>query len=63
VDVILVLLVVLFGTAPRLTNSISFNRPKIETGAPPKHKDPLLVSIYGAGKLFGYKDAIQPELL
>jgi len=31
--------------------------------APPEQKDPLVVSIDGAGKLFINKDEIQPELL
>ncbi|HCL2724367.1 TPA: biopolymer transporter ExbD [Pseudomonas aeruginosa EF8E] len=63
VDVMLVLLVVFIVTAPLLTNSIPINLPKIESVAPPEQKDPLVVSIDGAGKLFVNKDEIQPELL
>ncbi|HBO6757723.1 ExbD/TolR family protein [Pseudomonas aeruginosa] len=63
VDVMLVLLVVFIVTAPLLTNSIPINLPKTESVAPPEHKDPLVVSIDGAGKLFVNKDEIQPELL
>ena len=61
VDVMLVLLVVFIVTAPLLTNSIPINLPKTESVAPPEQKDPLVVSIDGAGKL--NKDEIQPELL
>ncbi|TEH89756.1 biopolymer transporter ExbD [Pseudomonas aeruginosa] len=63
VDVMLVLLVVFIVTAPLLTNSIPINLPKTESVAPPEQKDPLVVSIDGAGKLFVNKDEIQPELL
>ena len=52
VDVMLVLLVVFIVTAPLLTNSIPINLPKTESVAPPEQKDPLVVSIDGAGKLF-----------
>ena len=63
VDVMLVLLVVFIVTAPLLTNSIPINLPTTESVAPPEQKDPLVVSIDGAGKLFVNKDEIQPELL
>ena len=63
VHVMLVLLVVFIVTAPLLTNSIPINLPKTESVAPPEQKDPLVVSIDGAGKLFVNKDEIQPELL
>ncbi|HBO2644435.1 ExbD/TolR family protein [Pseudomonas aeruginosa] len=63
VDVMLVLLVVFIVTAPLLTNSIPINLPKTESVARPEQKDPLVVSIDGAGKLFVNKDEIQPELL
>ncbi|WP_400565006.1 ExbD/TolR family protein [Pseudomonas aeruginosa] len=63
VDVMLVLLVVFIVTAPLLTNSIPINLPKTVSVAPPEQKDPLVVSIDGAGKLFVNKDEIQPELL
>ncbi|HSC82453.1 MAG TPA: biopolymer transporter ExbD [Pseudomonas sp.] len=63
VDVMLVLLVVFIVTAPLLTNSIPINLPKTEAVAPADQKDPLVVSIDGAGKLFINKDEIQPELL
>ena len=63
VDVMLVLLVVFIVTAPLLTNAISINLPKTESVAPPEQKDPLVVSIDGAGKWFINKDEIQPELL
>lgn len=63
VDVMLVLLVVFIVTAPLLTNSIPINLPKTESVALPEQKDPLVVSIDGAGKLFVNKDEIQPELL
>ncbi|MGU0635236.1 ExbD/TolR family protein [Pseudomonas aeruginosa] len=63
VDVMLVLLVVFIVTAPLLTNSIPINLPKTESVAPAEQKDPLVVSIDGAGKLFVNKDEIQPELL
>ncbi|HBP5373992.1 ExbD/TolR family protein [Pseudomonas aeruginosa] len=63
VDVMLVLLVVFIVTAPLLTNSIPINLPKTGSVAPPEQKDPLVVSIDGAGKLFVNKDEIQPELL
>ena len=63
VDVMLVLLVVFIVTAPLLTNSIPINLPKTEAVAPADQKDPLVVSIDGAGKVFINKDAIQPDLL
>jgi len=63
VDVMLVLLVVFIVTAPLLTNSIPINLPKTEAVAPVEQKDPLVVSIDGAGKWFLNKDEIQPELL
>ncbi|KAF1069517.1 MAG: Biopolymer transport protein ExbD [Pseudomonas citronellolis] len=63
VDVMLVLLVVFIVTAPLLTNAIPINLPKTEAVAPPDKKDPLIVSIDGAGKWFINKDEIQPELL
>lgn len=63
VDVMLVLLVVFIVTAPLLTNSIPINLPKTQAVAPVERKDPLVVSIDGAGKLFINKDAIQPDLL
>jgi len=63
VDVMLVLLVVFIVTAPLLTNAIPINLPKAESVAPPEQKDPLVVSIDGAGKWFINKDEIQPELL
>ena len=63
VDVMLVLLVVFIVTAPLLTNSIPINLPKTQAVAPVEQKDPLVVSIDGAGKLFINKDAIQPDLL
>ena len=63
VDVMLVLLVVFIVTAPLLTNAIPINLPKTESVAPPERKDPLVVSIDGAGKWFINKDEIQPELL
>ncbi|MDH4764357.1 biopolymer transporter ExbD [Pseudomonas sp. CBMAI 2609] len=63
VDVMLVLLVVFIVTAPLLTNSIPINLPKTEAVAPVEQKDPLVVSIDGAGKWFLNKNEIQPELL
>ncbi|MND65758.1 Biopolymer transport protein ExbD [compost metagenome] len=57
------LLVVFIVTAPLLTNAIPINLPKTEAVAPPEQKDPLVVSIDGAGKVFIDKDEIQPELL
>lgn len=63
VDVMLVLLVVFIVTAPLLTNAIPINLPKTEAVAPVKQKDPLVVSIDAAGKLFINKDEIQPDLL
>ncbi|MBH9409936.1 biopolymer transporter ExbD [Pseudomonas aeruginosa] len=63
VDVMLVLLVVFIVTAPLLTNSIPINLPKTASVAPPEQKDPLVVSIDGAGKLVVNKDEIQPERL
>ena len=63
VDVMLVLLVVFIVTAPLLTNAIPINLPKTEAVAPVEHKDPLVVSIDGEGKLFINKDQIQPDLL
>lgn len=63
VDVMLVLLVVFIVTAPLLTNSIPINLPKTEAVTPVEQKDPLVVSIDGAGKWFLNKDEIQPELL
>lgn len=63
VDVMLVLLVVFIVTAPLLTNSIPINLPKTEAVAPVEQKDPLVVSIDGAGKWFLNKDEIQPDLL
>ena len=63
VDVMLVLLVVFIVTAPLLTNSIPINLPKTESVAPVEQKDPLVVSIDAAGKLFINKDEIQPDLL
>ena len=63
VDVMLVLLVVFIVTAPLLTNAIPINLPKTEAVAPVEQKDPLVVSIDGAGKLFINKDEIQPDLL
>lgn len=59
VDVMLVLLVVFIVTAPLLTNAIPINLPKTEAVAPVEQKDPLVVSIDGAGKLFINKDEIQ----
>ena len=49
VDVMLVLLVVFIVTAPLLTNAIPINLPKTEAVAPVEQKDPLVVSIDGAG--------------
>ena len=63
VDVMLVLLVVFIVTAPLLTNSIPINLPKTQAVAPVEQKDPLVVSIDGAGKVFINKDAIEPDLL
>ncbi|MEN0107497.1 MAG: biopolymer transporter ExbD [Pseudomonas sp.] len=63
VDVMLVLLVVFIVTAPLLTNAIPINLPKTEAVAPVEQKDPLVVSIDGAGKVFLYKDEIQADLL
>ena len=63
VDVMLVLLVVFIVTAPLLTNAIPINLPKTESVAPVEQKDPLVVSIDAAGKLFIDKDEIQPDLL
>ena len=63
VDVMLVLLVVFIVTAPLLTNAISVNLPKTAAVAPPDQKEPLVVSIDSAGKVFIGKDPIQPELL
>ncbi|MBB3105375.1 ExbD/TolR family protein [Azomonas macrocytogenes] len=63
VDVMLVLLVVFIVTAPMLTNAIPINLPKTEAVAPPDQKDPLVVSIDAAGKIFINKDEIQPDLL
>ena len=63
VDVMLVLLVVFIVTAPLLTNAIAINLPKTESVAPVEHKDPLVVSIDGQGKLFINKDEIQSGLL
>ena len=63
VDVMLVLLVVFIVTAPLLTNSIPINLPMTQAVAPVEQKDPLVVSIDGAGKLFINKDEIQPDLL
>ena len=63
VDVMLVLLVVFIVTAPLLTNAIPINLPKTEAVAPVEQKDPLVVSIDGAGKVFINKDEIQPDLL
>lgn len=63
VDVMLVLLVVFIVTAPLLTNAIPINLPKTQAVATVEQKDPLVVSIDGAGKLFINKDAIQPDLL
>ena len=63
VDVMLVLLVVFIVTAPLLTNAIPINLPKTQAVAPVEQKDPLVVSIDGAGKLFINKDEIQPDLL
>ena len=63
VDVMLVLLVVFIVTAPLLTNAIPINLPKTESVAPVEQKDPLVVSIDAAGKLFINKDEIQPDLL
>jgi biopolymer transport protein ExbD len=63
VDVMLVLLVVFIVTAPLLTNAIPINLPKTEAVARVEQKDPLVVSIDGAGKLFINKDEIQPDLL
>ncbi|MNN55144.1 Biopolymer transport protein ExbD [compost metagenome] len=63
VDVMLVLLVVFIVTAPLLTNAIPINLPKTEAVAPAEQKDPLVVSIDGAGKFFIDKDEIQPDLL
>eukprot|EP00659_Diplonema_papillatum_P004974 gene4974-7657_t len=59
----LVLLVVFIVTAPLLTNAIPINLPKTEAVAPVEQKDPLVVSIDAAGKLFINKDEIQPDLL
>ncbi len=63
VDVMLVLLVVFIVTAPLLTNAIPINLPKTEAVAPVEQKDPLVVSIDGAGKVFINKDEIQADLL
>lgn len=63
VDVMLVLLVVFIVTAPLLTNAIQVNLPKTAAVAPPEQKEPLVVSIDSAGKVFIGKDEIQPELL
>ena len=63
VDVMLVLLVVFIVCAPLLTNAIPINLPKTESVAPADQKDPLVVSIDGAGKLFINKDEIQADLL
>ncbi|MGV8916655.1 MAG: ExbD/TolR family protein [Pseudomonas sp.] len=63
VDVMLVLLVVFIVTAPLLTNSIPIILPMTESVAPVEQKDPLVVSIDGKGKLFIYKEEIQPGLL
>lgn len=63
VDVMLVLLVVFIVTAPLLTNAIPINLPKTEAVAPVEQKDPLVVSIDGAGKVFVNKDEIQADLL
>ena len=63
VDVMLVLLVVFIVTAPLLTNAIPINLPKTEAVALVEQKDPLVVSIDGAGKVFINKDEIQPDLL
>lgn len=63
VDVMLVLLVVFIVTAPLLTNAIPINLPKTEAVAPPEQKDPLVVSLDGAGTLFLGKEEIQPEQL
>jgi len=63
VDVMLVLLVVFIVTAPLLTNAIPINLPKTEAVAPVEQKDPLVVSIDGAGKVFLNKDEIQADLL
>ena len=63
VDVMLVLLVVFIVTAPLLTNAIPINLPKTEAVAPVEQKDPLVVSIDGAGKIFLNKDEVQAELL
>ena len=51
VDVMLVLLVVFIVTAPLLTNAIPINLPKTQAVAPVEQKDPLVVSIDGAGQL------------
>ncbi len=63
VDVMLVLLVVFIVTAPLLTNAIPINLPKTEAVAPVEQKDPLVVSIDGAGKIFLNKAEVQAELL
>ncbi|MNE99069.1 biopolymer transport protein ExbD [compost metagenome] len=46
-----------------MTNAIPINLPKTEAVAPAEQKDPLVVSIDGAGKFFIDKDEIQPDLL
>lgn len=63
VDVMLVLLVVFIVTAPLLTNAIPVNLPKTAAVAPLEQKEPLVVGIDSAGKVFIGKDEIQPELL
>lgn len=63
VDVMLVLLVVFIVTAPLLTNAIPINLPKTEAVTPVEQKDPLVVSIDGAGTVFVNKNKIQPEHL
>ena len=63
VDVMLVLLVVFIVTTPMLTNAIPINLPKTDAVAPALQKDPLVVSIDGAGKLFINKDPVEPALL
>jgi biopolymer transport protein ExbD len=63
VDVMLVLLVVFIVTAPLLTNAIPVNLPKTAAVAPADQKDPLVVGIDAAGKVFIGKEEIQPDLL
>lgn len=63
VDVMLVLLVVFIVTAPMLTNAIPVNLPKTAAVAPPKQRDPLVVSIDAQAQLFINKAALTREEL